>query len=117
MITLSNRQPTLFESERMDFETALYMTEASLKAYATKYRHWAIAYSGGKDSSCVWSAVIHLIELGRVPRPETRHVLYSDTRMELPPLQSSAMRMLEEVGSRGFLSQVVMPPIDDRFFV
>lgn len=93
------------------------MTAASLKAYAVNYRHWAIAYSGGKDSSAVLTAVLILILEGRVPRPESLTVLNSDTRMELPPLQASAMQMLEVVRQKGFRAEVVHPKLDDRYFV
>ena len=86
----STQQPTLFDGDRMGFEEALELTAVSLRAYAAKYRHWAIAYSGGKDSSAVLTATLILIQQGRVPRPETLTVLNSDTRMELPPLQASA---------------------------
>jgi DNA sulfur modification protein DndC len=110
-------QLTLFEDQRMSWEDALHMTETSLKAYAIKYKHWAIAYSGGKDSSAVLSSVIHIIETGRVPRPHSLTVLYSDTRMELPPLQASAVTMLDEVRRRGFEAKMVWPTLDDRYFV
>lgn len=111
------KQPSLFESDRMGFDQALDVTAASLLTYAVDYPHWALAYSGGKDSSALVTVVIHLIETGRVPRPKSLTVLNSDTRMELPPLQAAAMTMIEEVKRRGFDAQVVQPPIDDRYFV
>jgi DNA sulfur modification protein DndC len=43
--------------------------------------------------------------------------LMSDTRMELPPLMASALAILAECRKRGFRTQVVMPTLDDRFFV
>jgi hypothetical protein len=33
-------------------------------------------------------AVVHLVEAGRVPRPQSLTVLYADTRLELPNLQA-----------------------------
>lgn len=71
------------------------MTAASLRAYGERYGNWAIAYSGGKDSSALVTIVVHLIEAGRVPRPESLTILYADTRMELPPLQLAAMKLME----------------------
>lgn len=37
--------------------------------------------------------------------------------MELPPLQIAAMGMLQELERRGIKTQVVLPTLDDRFFV
>jgi DNA sulfur modification protein DndC len=101
----------------MGFDQALDITAQSLNAYGEKYDHWAIAYSGGKDSSAVVSATVHLIEEGRVNRPKSLTVLMSDTRMELPPLHASAMAMLAALRERGFSAQVVYPAMDDRMFV
>lgn len=63
------------------------------------------------------TVLMHLIESGRIPTPETLTVLYADTKMELPPLQIAAMAMLEELEKRGIKTQVVQPELDDRFFV
>lgn len=112
-----NRQQSLFESDRMGFDEAVEMTACSLKAYALNYKHWAIAYSGGKDSSAVATAVCILILQGRVPAPESLTVINSDTRMELPPLQASAVQMLECIKSKGFETEIVQPALDDRYFV
>jgi len=101
----------------MGFSEALEMTAMSLMAYASTHRHWVIAYSGGKDSSATVTAVVHLILTGRVPAPESLTILYADTRMELPPLQNAALTMLAELRRRGFRAEVVLPRMDDRFFV
>lgn len=98
-------------------EDSLALTAQSLNAYGEKYPHWAIAFSGGKDSSALLSAVIHLIETGRVKAPLSLTVLRSDTRMELPPLDVTARTIMKEVRARGFVAEDVMPPMDDRFFV
>lgn len=96
---------------------ALELTAQSLNAYGAAYDHWAIAFSGGKDSSATVSAVVHLIETGRVAAPKSLTVLMSDTRMELPPLFSTAMTILAELRARGVKTQVVTPTMEDRFFV
>ncbi len=114
---MSTLQPTLFDADRMRLPDALDLTAASLNAYGAQYEHWAIAFSGGKDSATVLSAVIHLIETGRVKRPASLTVLMSDTRMELPPLFASAMQIMQEVRDRGHTAEVVWPEMDDRFFV
>ncbi len=111
------RQSSLFESDRMRLTEALDLTAQSLNAYGATYRHWAVAFSGGKDSAATVSAVVHLIRTGRVRAPESLTVLYADTRMELPPLHATAMQILSELRSHGLRTQIVLPPIDERFFV
>lgn len=108
---------TLFDSSRMTFDEAMERTAASLTQYGKRYKHWACAYSGGKDSSAMVAAVLHLIEAGRVPKPASLTVLYADTRMELPPLQIAAMKVLDLIRTKGFSARVVLPALDDRFFV
>lgn len=108
---------TLFNDARMTMDEAIELTVSSLNEYRARYDHWAIAYSGGKDSSATVTLVQHLIESGRVPAPKSLKVLYADTRMELPPLQASAMRIMDILSERGTSSQIVLPKLDDRFFV
>lgn len=96
---------------------ALELTAQSLNAYGAAYDHWAVAFSGGKDSSATVTAVVHLIETGRVRPPKSLTVLYADTRMELPPLHATAMTVLSELRGRGMKTQIVLPVMDDRFFV
>lgn len=110
-------QSNLFEDARMKLPEAMELTIASLQTYGTKYRHWTCAFSGGKDSTATVTMVAHLIEQRLIPEPESLTVLYADTRQELPPLHISAMKILEELGERGIQSQVVLPPMDKRYFV
>jgi DNA sulfur modification protein DndC len=114
---MSYKQPTLFDGARMLLPDALELTAQSLNAYGALYDHWAIAFSGGKDSSATVSSVVHLIETKRVRAPQSLTVLMSDTRMELPPLFTTAVKILEELRARGVKTQVVMPVMEDRFFV
>ncbi len=114
---MSRNQLTLFEGQRLTLADSLDLTAQSLAAYALDYRHWAIAYSGGKDSSALVAVVTHLIATGRVPTPETLTILYADTRQELPPLHLGAMEMLAALEQRGHRTQVVLPALDDRYFV
>jgi DNA sulfur modification protein DndC len=111
------QQPSLFDGDRMSLAEAVEITANSLRAYAVTYRHWAIAFSGGKDSGATLAVIVHLIVTGKVPRPETLTVLYSDTRMELTPLHVTAMKILGEVRAMGIETKVVWPELDDRFFV
>lgn len=110
-------QSTLFDNDRMRLNDAVDITAQSLNAYGQTYKHWAVAFSGGKDSSATLTAVVHLIRTGRVQAPKTLTVLYADTRMELPPLHATAMTIMREVESFGVRTQVVLPEMDDRFFV
>jgi DNA sulfur modification protein DndC len=115
-------QPTLFDGERQTMSEAIEQTIQSLCAYGQLYAHWAIAYSGGKDSSATLTLVIQLILTGKIPKPKSLTVLYADTRMELPPLQNSAMQMLEKLNKLSvpgmeIRTQVVLPKMEDRYFV
>ncbi len=111
------RQQSLYEGERLTLADAIEMSVASLRAYSDRYRHWVVAYSGGKDSTATVAFATWAIAAGKVPAPESLHVLYADTRMELPPLQNSALRILNELERGGMQTQVVMPTLDDRFYV
>jgi DNA sulfur modification protein DndC len=61
--------------------------------------------------------VVHLIETQQIPRPTTLTVLYADTRQEIPPLHFGAMQMLETLRQKGYGARVVLPKLDDRYFV
>lgn len=111
------RNLSLFEADRLTLDNSLAVTADSLNAYGGAYRHWAIAYSGGKDSTALVAAVTHLLDAGKVAPPESLTVLYCDTRQELPPLQRAALRILEDLSERGVRTQVVLPQLDDRFYV
>lgn len=96
---------------------SIAQTVTSLNAFGAGHSHWAIGFSGGKDSGTVASLVPHLIRTGKVPRPATLTVLYADTRLELPPLRAAADEMLAALRGLGIRTQVVLPPMEDRFFV
>jgi DNA sulfur modification protein DndC len=108
---------TLFDGDRMTLDQAVQLTAESLCAYAARYRHWAIAFSGGKDSSAALTVALHLIETERVPRPASLSVLNSDTRLELTPLQICAESIMASVRKKGWTATTVLPDLDDRFFV
>lgn len=111
------RQLGIFDDGRLTMGDALDLTAQSMMAYGTEYRHWAVAYSGGKDSSATVTVLAQLIAEGRIPQPDRLTVLYADTRMELPPLQIAAFGVMEELERRGINTRVVLPEMDDRFFV
>lgn len=111
------RTLSLFEEDRLTLPKSIELSVESLRHYGSFYKHWAIAFSGGKDSSATVTLIAHLIETGQVPKPESLTVLYADTRQELPPLHSSALGILEELRKRGFETRVVLPELDHRYFV
>lgn len=111
------RKESFWEDERMTFKGAMELTIASLQSYGSLYKHWAIAYSGGKDSSATVTMVAYLLETGQLPMPESLSILYADTRMELTPLQIGALHLLGVLRRRGIKTQIVLPALDDRFFV
>lgn len=114
---MSVRRVSLFEAERLTMEESVELTAASLREYGGRYRHWAIAYSGGKDSTATVTVVVRLIEQGLVPPPDSLAIMYADTGMELPPLNVAALQVLAELRRRGLRAEVVKPPLDERFFV
>lgn len=111
------QEENLWGESRLTMERAIDLTIESLQAYGPLYKHWAIAYSGGKDSTATATLVAQLVQSGSIPAPESLTVLYADTRMELPPLHISAMTILGELESRGVKTQIVLPAFDDRYFV
>jgi DNA sulfur modification protein DndC len=114
---MSAHTQSLFEGDRMTMADSLELTAASLRAYGGKYRHWACAFSGGKDSTATVTVLAHLIETGQVPEPESMTFILADTGMELTPLLFSAKNTLAELERRGFRTMTVVPEMDHRFFV
>jgi DNA sulfur modification protein DndC len=114
---MNARTISFFEDQRLTLEDSIDLTRQSLLAYGMDYRHWAIAYSGGKDSTATVAAVVHLIETQQIPRPASLSILYADTRQEIPPLHIGAMHMLNVLRAKGFDARVVLPKLDDRYFV
>jgi len=122
----AHRQESLFGGRRMQMDESIAMTIASVVEYGQRHRHWAIAWSGGKDSTTLLTLVVYLILAGKVPAPQTLTVLYADTRLELVPLWDAARAIRDElaehadalaaVGTRLDV-RVVMAPLDERFLV
>jgi DNA sulfur modification protein DndC len=110
-------QPTLFDAQRSERADSIDLTIRSLQAYGPTHRHWAIAYSGGKDSTALVTLVVWLIQSGQIPAPESLTVLYADTRMELTPLAIAAEQTLRDLRARGIDARMVTAPMDKRFLV
>jgi DNA sulfur modification protein DndC len=109
--------PTLFEGQRQSMTDGIAKTTESMKVFGGGYKHWVIAFSGGKDSTTVATLIPQLIANGNIEGPESLTILYADTRMELPPLRSAAMGVMKKLSEQGFTCRVVYPKIEDRFFV
>jgi len=112
-----SKQPSLFEGIRMTLQDAIELTIMSMMEYATRYRHWSVAFSGGKDSSATLAIVLYLLSAGLIPAPETLTILYADTGLEMLPLHHTAMQILAEAERRQVKVKIVRPRLDKRFFV
>lgn len=113
------RQASLFDGYRMPVGEAAQITLASLRSYGAEHDHWAVAWSGGKDSTATLTLLVHFIESGQLPAPKSLSVFYADTRQELPPLQAAAEQIMEGLRRRGnwIRTEVVRAPMDKRFLV
>jgi DNA sulfur modification protein DndC len=119
------RTLSLFESDRLTLSKSIELSVESLLHYGSLYKHWAIAFSGGKDSAATVTLVAHLIEEKKIPKPASLTILYADTRQELPPLHTSALNILDALKHRlqplfdegCFETRVVLPELDHRYFV
>lgn len=101
----------------MQMQESLELTAQSLNAYGPEHEHWALAWSGGKDSTATLTVLIHLLETGALKRPRSLTIFYADTRMELPPLAIAAQQIIAELRRRDIDIRVVCAPMDKRFFV
>jgi len=111
------RQGSLFGGARIQMTESIQLTADSLNAYGPTHKHWAIAWSGGKDSTTLLTLVVWLIESGKITRPETLAVLYADTRLELLPLYHASLRIRAELSERDIDTRVAVAPLDKRFLV
>lgn len=98
-------------------DESIALTVDTMNTYLERYDHLAIAFSGGKDSSATVTFIAHLIASGQIRKPKSIIVFYADTRMELTPLQHSAIAIMDALEKQGIKTKIVMPPMDDRFFV
>jgi DNA sulfur modification protein DndC len=112
------KQATFFDGgRRLQMNESIDLTIQSLTAYGPTHEHWALAWSGGKDSSATLTLICYLIDSGKVQRPKTFTVFYADTRMELQPLAISALHIMDELRERGIDVRTVCAPLDKRFYV
>lgn len=117
---MSARQHDLFAGGyRMPVGEAAEVTLASLRSYGADHDHWAVAWSGGKDSTAALTLLIHFIESGQLPPPKSLTVFLADTRMEMVPLWAAVCEILEGLKRRGnwIRTEIVIAPLDKRFLV
>lgn len=118
-----SRQLQLFEGHRLTMHESIKLSLESLGRYIPRHRHMVIMFSGGKDSTTTLTFTLWAIFTGKVPRPETITIVFADTRLELPPLMQSALRLLDEAREHGeeagihVETRVAMAPLDERILV
>lgn len=112
------RQTSIFDGgRRLQMDESIALTVRSLAAYGALHEHWAVAWSGGKDSSATLTLLVYLMDAGKIPRPKSLTVFYADTRMELPPLALAAAQLIDDLRERDIDVRIVCAPLDKRFFV
>lgn len=96
-----SRQNDIFAAgaQRLQMTESIELTIQSMQAYGADHEHWAVAWSGGKDSTTTLTLLIWLIDTGRIKAPKTLTVFYADTRQELPPLAIAAHQIMDECGT------------------
>ena len=140
-------QPSLYgAASRLSMHGSIEMFLENLIAYGEGHPTWAIAWSGGKDSTAcltlvIWALLARELAddasvdipdrfrdlLRAIPKPRRLQVLYADTRMELLPLWLAARDirehldeyirpMLDALGIELVIREV-MAPLARRFFV
>lgn len=114
---MHNSQLNIFSNKRLQMNESIELTIQSLKAYCSSYDHWALAWSGGKDSTTLLTLVIWLLETRLISAPESLTIFYADTRLELTPLSIAAHSIIEDLKERGYNVQVVMAELDKRYMV
>lgn len=90
----------------------------------TDDRPWAVAWSGGKDSTTVLSLVLRMLEaLPAEKRTRYVHVVMSDTKVENPELgaymssQVAAFNKYVSTRDLPIAAQIVSRPVEDSYFV
>lgn len=104
-------------ASRMHIDEAIALTQQSLQAHGAEHDHWAIAWSGGKDSTATLTLTLWMIEAGMVPAPKRLTILYADTRMEIPPLAIAAEEISARLYNRGHTVERVVAELDRRYMV
>ena len=105
------------ESSRLQMTDSIDLTALSLNSYGADRKTWVIAWSGGKDSTCMVTLLPWLIDTGKVTPPKRLIVCLAETRQELLPLYEVASDVVSDLEDRGIEVRRVMAPLDERFLV
>jgi DNA sulfur modification protein DndC len=121
VVTESDSEPAAGDGARLT--RLLEESQQSLLTIAHRgFNHWILTFSGGKDSTttvilALETALQEHLELERID------VVYADTLVEIPVIQSYALRFLEflkefdRLQSLPLHFHVVRPPLEERFWV
>jgi DNA sulfur modification protein DndC len=110
-------QENIFGLEKITVGECINLTIESLQEYGARHKHWAMAWSWGKDSTTLVTLIIQLIKTGQIQAPETLTVFAADTRLELTPLWLSAQVLKKQMEDCGVRVEIVRAPLDKRFLV
>lgn len=140
------RQQALYgEASRINMHGSIEQMLENMVAWGGDHPVWAVAWSGGKDSTAcltmiLWALLARRLAedagetvperfatlLDAMPRPKRLLVMYADTRMELLPLWLAAKEIREHLGDYigpmladmgiELVVHEVMAPIERRFF-
>ncbi len=107
----------IWDGIRLTFDECIDMTVSSIKQIEGIYNTWIMMWSGGKDSTTMVTVILQLIASGQIKAPENIKIFISDTRQELIPLWFNALELIKQIKERGYDVEIVLSPIDDRFWV
>lgn len=82
---------------------------------------WVVTFSGGKDSTL--TALLAVDHLSELRDPPDLHVVYSDTRIEIPSMRAAAEKVIGHIRSLAgstslpITMHVVRPSVENTFWV
>lgn len=112
----------LFGTPKMQMTESILIAAQNLQTYGSRYQHWVIAFSGGKDSSATVTLTLWLVGLAwqlqhddpgypvnddlravllELRCPSSITVLYADTRAEILPLHLAALGIGNDIDELG----------------
>ncbi len=103
--------------KRLDYLKKSELILDTLAEKAARIQNWVVFYSGGKDSSTL-AAVIGRWSYGRAHSHIRVHVVYVDTRIEPPPMNTQALKFLKSLrDTYGVTTHHLTPNIEESFWV
>ena len=107
---------SLWEGHRMRMDEAMELTFTSLRNHGAHHDHWAMAWSGGKDSTAMLTLLLYGVNSGQEPAPKKVSVGYADTRQEMPPLYAAAAGRMDLLRTRGVDVRVCTAPMKRELY-